>query len=99
MPNYEYQCTGCGQKWEDIQTVARRDQPLADPCPHCGADRTVSRGWDSAPMGGADKSTKPSRDFTRRMETMRQKLGKYNPTVRDNIDRALDRRGGKYGTA
>ena len=99
MPNYEYKCQACSHQWEDIQTISLRDQPLAAPCPGCGASGGVVRGWDSAPMGGADKATKPSKDFTRRMEAMRQKLGKYNPTVRDNIDRALDRRGGKYGTA
>lgn len=99
MPNYEYQCQACQHQWDDIQTVARRDLPLTCPCPGCATEGKVVRGWNHAPMGGADKSTKPSKAFTRRMESMRSRMGKYNPTVRNNIDQALDRRGGRYGNA
>jgi putative FmdB family regulatory protein len=97
MPNYEYKCTGCNHKWEDIQTIGNRDLPLAQACPQCGTAGTVARGWDSAPTMGVDATKQPPKAFRERMENMRSKLGKYNPTVRNNIDRALDMRGTKYG--
>jgi len=97
MPNYEYKCTGCNHKWEDIQTIGNRDLPLAQPCPECKQSGAVARGWDHAPTMGVDGSLKPSKGFRERMDAMRSKLGKYNPTVRHNIDKALDMRGGKYG--
>ena len=97
MPNYEYKCTGCNHKWADIQTIQNRDLPLTQACPQCGTVGTVARGWDHAPTMGVDGSLKPQKGFRERMENMRSKLGKYNPTVRHNIDKALDMKGTKYG--
>lgn len=97
MPNYEYKCHACQHQWDDIQTIANRDKPLAEPCPGCQATNSVVRGWDSPPTMGVDGALKPAKSFTRRMEAMRSKLGKYNPQVRHNIDRALDMKGTKYG--
>lgn len=97
MPNYEYKCEACRHQWADIQTISNRDQPLAQPCPGCGAAGGVVRGWDTAPTMGVDGGLKPQKGFRERLDAMRSKLGKYNPTVRNNIDRALDMRGGKYG--
>lgn len=96
MPNYEYECTKCQTQWADIQTMANRDAPTGLPCPHCG-ESAVVRGWNHAPMGGSDTTRKPQKAFTERLEAMRSKLGRYNPRVRQNIDRSLDMRGGQYG--
>jgi putative FmdB family regulatory protein len=96
MPNYEYLCRKCDHHWEDIQTIANRDTPTEQPCPQCGA-AAVARGWDHAPTMGVDAGVKPSGAFRERMESMRSKLGKYNPRVRNNIDRALDHKGTKSG--
>jgi putative FmdB family regulatory protein len=97
MPNYEYKCTSCNAEWEDIQTISNRDKPLGSPCPRCGREGGVVRGWNSPPTMGVDAALAPPRGFKERMENMRTKLGRYNPTVRSNIDRALDMRGSKYG--
>ena len=96
MPNYEYECSGCGHRWEDIQTIANRDKPTREPCPQCQA-AAVGRGWNHAPTMGVDGSVKPSGAFRERMESMRSKLGRYNPRVRENIDRALSHKGTKTG--
>lgn len=96
MPNYEYECRKCEYQWADIRTIAERDTPTTLPCPQCHA-LEVARGWNHAPTMGVDGSLKPSKGFTERMEGIRSKLGKYNPQVRANIDRALDHRGGRYG--
>lgn len=97
MPNYEYQCSQCHTRWDDIHPVAARDTPTQQPCPHCGASG-VERGWSAAPMAARDSTRKPQKAFRQRMNNMREKLGKYNPTVRNNIDRSLDMGGGQYGT-
>jgi hypothetical protein len=46
---------------------------------------------------GADAQKKPPKHFRERMNQMRDRLGKYNPQVRENIDRSLDMKGAKYG--
>lgn len=96
MPNYEYLCRKCDHRWEDIQTIANRDLPTTLPCPQCAAPEVV-RGWDTPPTMGVDSNVKPTGAFRDRMEAMRSKLGKYNPRVRQNIDRALDHKGTKSG--
>lgn len=96
MPNYEYECRKCGHQWEDIQTIAERDTPTTLPCPQCEA-LEVARGWNHSPTMGADSARKPQGAFRDRLNAMRDKLGKYNPTVRQNIDRSLDLGGGQYG--
>lgn len=96
MPNYEYQCRRCNHQWEDIQTISNRDRPLEHPCPQCG-ELEVERGWNHAPTMGVDASVKPTGAFKERMEIMRSKLGRYNPRVRENIDKALTHKGTKSG--
>lgn len=96
MPNYEYECAACTHQWEDIHTISNRDAPCALPCPHCG-ERQVCRGWRSSPTMGVDAALKPHPAFVEGMERVRAKLGRYNPTVRENIDRAVSMRGAKYG--
>ena len=96
MPNYEYECALCKSAWEDIQTVAARDLPTTLPCPHCGQNG-VARGLRTPPTMGVDAALKPHPAFVENMQRVRSKLGRYNKTVRDNIDRATDMRGAKYG--
>lgn len=96
MPNYEYQCRLCAHQWDDIQTIANRDKPCTEPCPQCGK-QGAERRWTEAPTACADAQRKPPKAFRERMGRMRDKLGKYNPTVRNNIDRSLDMGGGHYG--
>lgn len=40
---YEYKCSDCGHSFESIQTVANRDKPTFEPCPHCRSQDTVTR--------------------------------------------------------
>jgi len=96
MPNYEYECRHCAHQWDDIQTIANREKPCGEPCPQCGKPG-VARGWSHSPTMGVDGSVKPSGAFKERMEAMRSKLGKYNPRVRENIDRSLSQRGTRSG--
>lgn len=37
MPIYEYRCTECGEIFEDVRRVSRRDD-MAD-CDHCGRNK------------------------------------------------------------
>jgi putative FmdB family regulatory protein len=40
MPVYEYQCDGCGRKFDVIATLAEKDAGLHPVCPKCGLGRT-----------------------------------------------------------
>jgi putative FmdB family regulatory protein len=41
MPLYEYQCSACKHLWDDIYTIAKRNQPTKKPCPNCGKKKVV----------------------------------------------------------
>lgn len=97
MPNYEFQCTACQTRWDDVLPIARRDEPATLPCPHCRKRKVERRAWDTPPTMGVDLSVKPDSGFRQRMEGIRKKLGRYNPQVRNNIDRALDQKGFRSG--
>jgi putative FmdB family regulatory protein len=32
---YNYFCETCGETWEEGHPMAKRDDPVGDPCPHC----------------------------------------------------------------
>ncbi len=36
MPVYEYRCSGCGSKFEKLQSISAANGGV--PCPKCGAD-------------------------------------------------------------
>lgn len=97
MPNYDYQCSACQHRWEEILPIARRDEPQTQPCPQCRKRKVQRRAWDTPPTMGVDMTVKPDSGFKARMEGIRKKLGRYNPRVRENIDRALDQRGFRSG--
>lgn len=41
MPTYEYRCKGCGEKFEQVQSVAEHGK--AKPrCPKCGSEQVKS---------------------------------------------------------
>jgi putative FmdB family regulatory protein len=35
MPIFEYRCLKCGERFEELETIADRDKPHK--CPNCGA--------------------------------------------------------------
>lgn len=44
MPTYEYQCSSCGNQWEELQKIS---EPALDTCPKCAqksAQRLISGG-------------------------------------------------------
>ena len=100
MPNYEYRCTAkkCATLWADIQTVANRDKPTLEPCPHCGKKNSVIRAFETPPTMGVDATKVPTSAFKAKMDAMRSSLGKYNSTVRHNIDKALTHKGTRTGS-
>lgn len=42
---YDYYCTACEDKWEEVQFMNDRDAPLAEPCPKCGETGQIHRGF------------------------------------------------------
>ena len=97
MPNFEYKCTKCDKLWDDIQTIANRDKPTTEPCPHCKKKNCVTRAFNTPPTMGVDATKVPTTHFKERLETMRTNLGKYNNNVKTNIDRSLTHKGTKTG--
>lgn len=48
MPMYNYRCPECGQRFEELLTVARRDEAI---CPRCGVK--AEREWTGKCSFGA----------------------------------------------
>lgn len=43
MPNYDYYCPDCQEKFELNVPIAQRDNPDAIKCPHCGSHHHPKR--------------------------------------------------------
>lgn len=43
MPFYNYACSECGTVENKLVSISKRDEPLASPCPTCGAVGTITR--------------------------------------------------------
>ena len=43
MPLYEYQCSGCGEVFDDILSIANRNIPTESPCPSCGEIKVIQK--------------------------------------------------------
>ncbi len=41
MPVYEYQCSGCGRKFEVVASLAEKEAGLRPVCPKCGVQRAT----------------------------------------------------------
>lgn len=53
MPMYDYTCVACGEKWEEMKSMANRDEPCKNPCPHCG-EKSVKKTIEAFPTMGTD---------------------------------------------
>ena len=62
MPTYEYRCTSCEFLFEEILTMARRNEPCETGCPKCG-EETVTQELRTAPGAAVDSQLKPGGDF------------------------------------
>lgn len=49
MPIYEYKCSGCGEKFEEIVSVSATENP---PCPTCKSESTEKLMSGFASFGG-----------------------------------------------
>ncbi|MCR4413686.1 MAG: zinc ribbon domain-containing protein [Thermoguttaceae bacterium] len=43
MPNYEFECTQCGEKFVEKQTFEEHDRHKPIKCPKCGSKATRQR--------------------------------------------------------
>jgi putative FmdB family regulatory protein len=53
MPMYEYRCTECGKKYEQLRRMTEADHDLV--CPHCGS-KQVQRQVSACAIGGGASS-------------------------------------------
>jgi putative FmdB family regulatory protein len=86
MPIYEYRCTACEERFEELVSASAKAAP---PCPACGAEDAERRfsmfatewmpsnvNWHKLPnkhdMGGAEDS-RPSASFPKAIPTTKKK--------------------------
>ena len=85
MPTYQYRCTECGFKWEEVLRVKDIDEPLINSCISCDAkgdiaSNTIVRVPTMANLGKAQSDLKG---------VSKQKM---DPTVRDRIELIKNRK-------
>jgi putative FmdB family regulatory protein len=94
MPTYDYQCAGCGTRWEALLPIAQRELPCELPCPEC-KKKKVARAYITPPVTGVDATLGPGADF----KNLMRKMSRGQPKrVREGLDRAASLRGRKYGS-
>ena len=64
MPIYEFQCEGCGRRFEELLAG---DAP-APPCPNCGSERVTRLLSQVSPPGHQPRGAKVKSDESRRGE-------------------------------
>jgi putative FmdB family regulatory protein len=64
MPLYEFECDGCGERFEDLV----RADTVSPGCPHCGAQRTRRRLSPVAPPGRQPRGGGVKADESHRRE-------------------------------
>lgn len=97
MPTYEFICNACGEKFDEYLSIDNRNKPLVQPCPACGKEDCISKRFESFPTVGYDMSVKPSSDFKEIMERVKHS-GQVPKRFHENIDAAVEKRGGRLGT-
>jgi len=50
MPVYTFKCENCEEVFDEINTVAKRDEPINNPCPKCKKTGNIRRAFDSVNM-------------------------------------------------
>jgi putative FmdB family regulatory protein len=96
MPTYEYQCKECGNRFDKFCKMDERENPTKLPCSECG-ENAVKQGFFTAPVGGYDTNLKPQAGFGELMNSIKNN-GSVPKRFHDKLDRAADRRGGRYNT-
>jgi hypothetical protein len=57
MPQYDFTCTKCSNKWCDFLSIDKRDTPLSEPCPHCKETNSVEKDWGGSNFSIASDAT------------------------------------------
>lgn len=54
MPFYSFYCNACEKTFDEMLTMSRRDEPLKNPCPECGAKGKIRKAFEEAPKMAID---------------------------------------------
>lgn len=50
MPVYTFKCEDCGEFFDEINTMSKRDEPINNPCPKCSKSGKIRRAFDTVNM-------------------------------------------------
>jgi len=72
MPLYGYVCTACGHTFDEFLSIANRNDPTENACPHCG-EKAVAMMMGAPPMAdpvrlGRIKAPEGFRDVLRNVK-------------------------------
>lgn len=93
MPIYEFECEGCGARFEEL--VAAGDVAVA--CPQCGADRTRRLLSNVSPPGRQPRGGRVRADESRRREREAARQDRIAESRKKRAAGESVRPGGKKG--
>ena len=80
MPLYNYSCKNCGGSFELMLSVNMRVDPINNPCPDCGMEKSIELLVLGAPSIGYHYSgnMRHSDNFNDRLKEIKKHAGKDN---------------------
>lgn len=92
MPNYEFICESCGDRFQQLLSITDREKPLSESCSKCG-DRKIKRNYDQQTVSlASDMLLTPNKktggQWNELMTKMKKGLPKYTHA---NLDNATNR--------
>jgi len=74
MPMYDYKCEKCDEKWEENLTMANREKPCKEKCPHCNESGTVKKDVAGFPGLNVDTTLTPDKKTGGRWSEVMNKI-------------------------
>ena len=95
MPNYGFVCEGCEKSFDVLTSIANRDNPLNEACPHCNKKGKIVKDFQGIRCSlSADMTLTPDKATGGRWSELMGKMKKgLAPRYHKKIDAATNMTG------
>lgn len=98
MPNYGFICEKCETGFDCLLSIANRDNPLNEPCPHCLAEGKIVKDFNGIRCALSSDSTLTPDKATGGAwsELMSKMKSGLSPRYHKKLDQATNRTGRRW---